>query len=134
MVGDELFQILEQGWENELWVICMLGKYSICQSMSLFVECDMVIGLEMGILNVVGYMFMLKIVFLLYSLVNNLMKYWVNMVVIEFVSMYCYLCYVMYYSFEYCNWYEGIGIVFCVVNIDFEIVWVVFDGYLWKVV
>lgn len=131
-VGDELSQILEQGWENEPRVTRMSGKYSIRQSMSLLSECDMVIGPETGILNAAGHMPMPKIVFLSHSSANNLTKHWVNTAAIEPVSTHCYPCHAMHYSFEHCNRHEGTGTALCAANTELETVWAALDGFMRK--
>lgn len=131
-VGDEMSQLLEQGWENEARVVRKAGKYSIRESMSLLGECDMVIGPETGMLNAAGHMLMRKVVFLSHSSANNLTKHWVNTVSVEPVNTPCFPCHRMHYSFERCHRDESTGTALCASNTSLDAVWSAVDQALRK--
>jgi ADP-heptose:LPS heptosyltransferase len=131
-VGDEMSQMLEQGWEKEPRVVCMAGKYSIRQSMSLLAECDMVIGSETGMLNAAGHMSMPKIVFLSHSSAHNLTKYWVNTTSLEPQGVACFPCHRMHYSFEHCHKDDETGVALCQANISLDQAWSAYEAHLRK--
>lgn len=131
-VGDEMSQLLEQGWENEARVIRKSGKYTIRESMALLAECDLVIGPETGMLNAAGHMPMRKIVFLSHSSANNLTKHWVNAVAVEPVNTPCFPCHRMHYSFEHCHRDDSTGTALCASNTPLETVWSAVDQALRK--
>jgi ADP-heptose:LPS heptosyltransferase len=131
-VGDEMSQMLEQGWENESRVVCKAGKYTIRESMALLAECDMVVGSETGILNAAGHMPMPKIVFLSHSSANNLTKHWVNTTSLEPQATACYPCHMMHYSFEHCHKDEETGVAKCQANISLDSVWAAYQSHLQK--
>lgn len=131
-VGDDLSQMLEQGWENEPRVIRKSGKYSIRESMSMLAECDMVIGPETGMLNAAGHMPMPKILFLSHSSHENLAKYWANTTCIEPRNTPCWPCHKMHYGFEHCNREESTGTALCASNTDLEDAWSAFQKFMKK--
>jgi ADP-heptose:LPS heptosyltransferase len=78
LVGDELCQVLESGWEKEKRVHCRSGKWSIRESMAFAEVSDLIIGSETGLLNAAGTMVVPKIVTLSHSSEEMLTKHWVN--------------------------------------------------------
>jgi len=131
-VGDEMSQLLEQGWENEPRIVKKSGKYSIRESMALLAECDMVVGGETGMLNAAAHMSMPKIVLLSHSSVNNLTKHWVNTASIEPQGTACFPCHLMHYSFDHCNRDEATGTAACQADISVDQVWQAFEGFMRK--
>ena len=131
-VGDELSQMLEQGWEKEPRIVCKAGKYTIRQSMALLAECDMVVGSETGMLNAASHMPMPKIVFLSHSSAHNLTKHWVNTVALEPANTACYPCHMMHYSFEHCHKDEESGVSKCQTNISLDAAWSAFGSLIRK--
>ena len=83
MVGDDLCQLLERGWEKEPRVHCLSGKWSIRQSLSFAEVADIIIGTETGLLNAAGFMPAHKIITLSHSSHEMLTKHWVNTTVLE---------------------------------------------------
>jgi len=122
-VGDEMSQLLEQGWEKEPRVFCRAGKYTIRESMSLLAECDLIIGPETGMLNAAGHMELPKILFLSHSSKNNLSKHWVNTTSIEPEHTECFPCHSMHYSFDHCNRDESTGVAKCAANTSLDEAW-----------
>jgi ADP-heptose:LPS heptosyltransferase/predicted SAM-dependent methyltransferase len=131
-VGDQMSQILEQGWENEPRIVKKSGKYTIRESMALLSECDCVVGPETGMLNAAGHMPMQKIVLLSHSSANNLTKYWVNTVAIEPQNTKCFPCHQMHYTFEHCVQDEATGTAACATDISVDQVWDAFEHALKK--
>jgi ADP-heptose:LPS heptosyltransferase len=80
LVGDELCQVLESGWEEEKRVHCRSGKWSIRESMAFAEVADLIIGSETGLLNAAGSMNVPKIVTLSHSSEEMLTKHWVNVI------------------------------------------------------
>ncbi len=103
MVGDELCQMLEAGWEKEPRVVRRSGVWSIRQTLAFLEQCDMVIGPETGVLNAAAMMPMPKIIFLSHSSVENLTRDWVNTVSLEPKDTPCYPCHTLHYGFELCQ-------------------------------
>ena len=83
LVGDDLCQILEQGWGKEPRVHCRSGKWTIRQSLSFAEIADLVVGTETGLLNAVGLMDVPKIINLSHSSEEMLTKHWVNVSVLK---------------------------------------------------
>jgi ADP-heptose:LPS heptosyltransferase len=83
LVGDELCQVLEMGWEKEKRVHCQSGKWSIRESMAFAEVADLVIGTETGLLNAAGHMDTPKIVTLSHSSKEMLTKHWKNVIALE---------------------------------------------------
>jgi ADP-heptose:LPS heptosyltransferase len=102
-VGNELSSLLEVGWENEPRVITKSGKWSIRQTLSFALECDMVIGPETGAMNAVSMSDMPKILFLSHSSPDNISKHWVNCHVLTPENCRCWPCHKMIYGWEYCS-------------------------------
>lgn len=131
-VGDEMGQLLEQGWEKEPRIVKKSGKYTIRESMSLLGECDVVIGPETGMLNAAGHMPVPKIVLLSHSSANNLTKYWVNTRAMEPRATPCFPCHRMHYSFEHCVRDEETGTSACQADISVDQVWSAFEDSMRK--
>jgi ADP-heptose:LPS heptosyltransferase/predicted SAM-dependent methyltransferase len=78
LVGDEMSQILEAGWEKEKRVHLRSGKWSIRESMAFAEVAGLIIGTETGLLNAAGSMETPKIVTLSHSSEEMLTKHWKN--------------------------------------------------------
>lgn len=131
-VGDEMSQLLEQGWENEPRIVKKSGKYTIRESMSLLSECDVVVGPETGMLNAASNMPLPKIVLLSHSSANNLTKYWTNTYSMAPPATPCYPCHQMHYSFEHCRRDEESGTAACQADISVDQVWEAFEDSMRK--
>jgi ADP-heptose:LPS heptosyltransferase len=83
LVGDELCQVLEVGWEKERRIHKQSGKWSIRESMAFAEVSDIVIGTETGLLNAAGSMDAWKIVTLSHSSPEALTKHWKNVIALE---------------------------------------------------
>jgi ADP-heptose:LPS heptosyltransferase/predicted SAM-dependent methyltransferase len=114
--GNDVCQILEQGWENEPRVIYKSGKWSIRETLTMAGMVDMVVGPETGVLNTVGMMDIPKIVFLSHSSVENLSKHWQNTVSLE-PDCKCYPCHTLHYGWQHCNEYQESGVSECQASI-----------------
>lgn len=117
LVGDELCQLLEQGWENEPRVIRRSGKWSIRQSLAFAQVADIVVGPETGLMNAVGFEDMPKVIMLSHSSVENLTKHWKNTVSLEAKNTVCFPCHQMHYSFDFCFQDEKTGTARCQADI-----------------
>jgi ADP-heptose:LPS heptosyltransferase/predicted SAM-dependent methyltransferase len=126
LVGDEMSQLLEQGWENEPRVIKKAGKYSIRETLSLLSEVDMVVGPETGVLNAASHLPVPKIVLLSHSSAENLTKHWTNSRAIEPRNTACFPCHAMHYSFDHCHRDDATGTAKCQADISIDQVW---DAY-----
>ena len=114
LVGDELSQILEQGWQKEPRVHCRSGKWSIRESMAFAEVADLIIGTETGLLNAAGMMDTPKIVTLSHSSPHMLTKHWknvTNLVQPEGVGCPKYPCRQLHYTWEHCMKYETENVV-----------------------
>lgn len=116
LVGDELCQLLEQGWEKEPRVLCKSGVWSIRQSLAFAQVADIVIGPETGVLNAVGMESVPKIIIMSHSSPENLTKHWKNTTALE-PKTECYPCHRMHYNFEFCHREEHTGCAQCAVDI-----------------
>jgi ADP-heptose:LPS heptosyltransferase/predicted SAM-dependent methyltransferase len=123
MVGDELSQLLEQGWEKEPRVIRKSGKYTIRETLSLLDVVDMVVGPETGVLNAAGHLPVPKIVFMSHSSQENLTKYWTNVRAVEPKNTACFPCHAMVYSFDTCHRDEATGVAKCAADTSLDDVW-----------
>jgi ADP-heptose:LPS heptosyltransferase len=83
LVGDELSQILEAGWNKEKRVHCKSGKWTIRESMAFAEVADLIIGTETGLLNAAGSMETPKIVTLSHSSEHMLTKHWKNTIALS---------------------------------------------------
>ena len=105
LVGDELCQLLELGWEKEKRVITKSGKWSMRKTLAFLDVCDIVIGPETGVLNAASTLDCRKIVMLSHSSKENLSKHWNNTATLEpdYYPGFCYPCHKMHYGFQTCN-------------------------------
>lgn len=117
LVGDEICQILEQGWENEPRIYCRSGKWNMRQSMSFAYQADMIIGPETGLLNAAGLLDIPKIVFLSHSSKENLTKHWKKTIALEPKTA-CYPCHRMHYNFDHCLQEQTTGASQCMYDIS----------------
>lgn len=83
MVGDDLCQVLEAGWQNEKRVHRRSGEWTIRQSMAFAQVADLIIGTETGLLNAAGMMDTPKIVTLSHSSEEMLTKHWKNAIALS---------------------------------------------------
>lgn len=131
LVGDELCQLLESGWEGESRVIRKSGKWSIRQTLSFLPECDLIVGPETGVMNAAGFLPVPKIVTLSHSSEENLTKHWVNCVSLTPLNTACYPCHQLHYSSEFCPRGET-GTSICQENISVDAMWSVINERLRK--
>ena len=109
LVGDEVSQILETGWQKEPRVHCRSGKWTIRESMSFAEVSDLVIGCETGLLNAAGSMDVPKIVTLSHSSENMLTKHWKRTIALkqpEGVGCHKSPCRQLHMNWDYCPAYE----------------------------
>lgn len=125
-VGDELSQLLEQGWQNEKRVVPMAGKMDIRRTLALAKQADIVIGPETGVLNAVAMLPMAKIITLSHSTHENLTRDWVNTYSIASQKTPCYPCHQMHYGFQVCKRNEELGVAQCQADIPADAVWAAF--------
>jgi len=102
-VGNELSKMLESGWENEPRIIKKAGEWSIRDTLTFAMMCDMVIGPETGVMNAVSFEPIPKIVFLSHSSVENLSRDWLNCISLEPENCQCYPCHKMIYEWKDCK-------------------------------
>jgi ADP-heptose:LPS heptosyltransferase len=102
LVGDEMCQILEAGWEKEPRVHRRSGKWNIRQTLSFLGVCDLIVGPETGVMNAAGMLNTPKIVTLSHSTDENLTKHWINTTALVPDNTRCYPCHMLHYSFEHC--------------------------------
>jgi ADP-heptose:LPS heptosyltransferase len=135
-VGNELSSLLEVGWENEPRVITKSGKWSIRNTLSLALKCDMVIGPETGVMNAVSMTDIPKILFLSHSSAENISKHWVNCSPLA-ADHGCRTCHKMIYGWDNCS-RKSLEVEFndkkliegaeCQVNITLEQFWRAFKA------
>jgi ADP-heptose:LPS heptosyltransferase len=101
-VGDNLCQLLEDGWKNEPRVWGRSGQWSIRETLAFAQQADVVVGPETGVLNAVAMEKVGKVLMLSHSTVENLSRDWVNTVNLT-SSVDCYPCHRLHYGFEYCR-------------------------------
>jgi ADP-heptose:LPS heptosyltransferase len=102
LVGDDVCQILEAGWENEPRVIRRSGIWTIRETLSFALQADVVIGCETGVLNAVAHEPMRKVVMLSHSSHNNLTKHWKNTRALTPAGVPCYPCHRMHHNWDHC--------------------------------
>lgn len=117
LVGDEMCQMLEVGWEKEPRVICKSGKWSIRETLAFAQVADMVIGPETGVLNAVAHEPMRKVILLSHSSPENIGKSWRNTVVITPKDVDCYPCHKLHYGWSTCIRDTTTGAALCAANI-----------------
>ena len=130
LVGDDMSQLLERGWEDEPRVHAMAGKWSIRETLVFAETVDCVIGPETGVLNTVSMLDVPKILFLSHSSVENLSKYWVNCKSLEPEGCRCFPCHVLHYGFKHCNKDEATGTAECQAKISLDAFWEAFLSVL----
>ena len=130
LVGDEMSQLLECGWENESRVLCRSGKWSIRESLSFARVADMVIGPETGIMNAVGLLPVPKIITLSHSSQENLTKHWKNCTALTPEDCPCYPCHMMHYGYEFCTRDSHSGVAMCQARISVEQMTFAINKYL----
>ncbi len=119
LVGDQLCQLLEQGWEAEPRVLCRSGKWTIRQSIAFAQVADLVIGSETGVLNAIAFDQTPKIVAMSHSSIENLTRDWANCISLEPKTA-CYPCHQMHYNFDYCPRDEATGVSQCQADITVD--------------
>lgn len=126
LVGDELSQLLETGWESEPRVHCRSGKWSIRESMAFAEASDLIIGTETGLLNAAGSMEVPKIVTLSHSSKEMLTKHWHNVIALEQprgVGCHKQPCRQLHSDWTHCNKHEETGTAMCQFHIGPEQMW-----------
>ena len=132
IVGGELGQLLESGWENEPRVHRKCGKWSIRESLTFAGNTDLVIGPETGVMNAVAMKEVPKIIFLSHSGPQNLVKHWKNTIALQ-AKEGCTSCHLLIYGWAHCRRVEktiycgdkamAIAGAECQVNIDVDDFW-----------
>lgn len=117
LVGEELCQMLEQGWEKEPRVFPRSGKWSIRESLAFAQQADLVVGPETGVLNAVSAENVAKVTLLSHSSEENLTKHWVNSTALTSDAD-CYPCHKLHYGFATCNRHEETGGAMCAATLD----------------
>jgi ADP-heptose:LPS heptosyltransferase len=118
LVGDELSKIGEVNFESHPKVVCKSGRWEIRETLSMALECDMVIGPETGILNVVSFESMPKGLILSHSSKKNIGGSWKNTKVFEPQNTECYPCHKLHFGFDTCNRDEISGCAACAASIN----------------
>lgn len=116
LVGDELCQMLESGWENEPHVIRRSGIWTIRESLAFAQIADLVIGSETGVLNAVAMDAVPKIVTLSHSSIENLTRDWLNCTSLVPKTS-CHPCHQLHYGFAGCRQDEASGVAQCQADI-----------------
>lgn len=123
LVGDDLCQHLEQGWENEPRVWLRSGKWSIRETLAFAQVCDVVAAPETGILYAVANdPAVRKVVLLSHSSPENLTKHWTNTSALA-APVHCWPCHRMHFGFEHCHQHEITGTSICAANIPVSAVY-----------
>ena len=132
LVGGPEAVILEQGWENEPRVLCTSGKWSIRQTLTFMLKCNLVLGPETGVLNAAACEPMPKIVFLSHSTAENLTRDWTNTTALSSPNTHCPgrgtcgtvpACHQLHYGWEFCQRDEETSTAQCQKDISVERVW-----------
>lgn len=113
LVGDETCKLLEQGWEKEPRIVRLSGELGIRDTLALAKRVDVVVGCETGVLNAVAFEPNRKVVMLSHSSIENLTKHWVNTVSLTPVSLPCYPCHMLHYTWDNCHQDELTGAAKC---------------------
>lgn len=117
LVGDQLCQVLEAGWEDNPRVNCLSGRIGIRETLTLAQRSDCVVGPETGVLNAVGFEHNGKVVILSHSSPTNLSKHWVNAEAIEPPTA-CYPCNRLHHDRRYCPEHAPTGASQCAADVD----------------
>lgn len=102
IVGGDMGQILEAGWENEPRVHKTCGRWGIRETITFATMADLVIGPETGVMNAVAMLDVAKIVFLSHSTENNLTKSWQNTFSLSATEG-CRACHRLVYNWGQCS-------------------------------
>jgi ADP-heptose:LPS heptosyltransferase len=102
IVGGDMGQMLEAGWENEPRVHKTCGRWGIRETITFATMADLVIGPETGVMNAVAMLDVAKIVFLSHSTENNLTKCWRNTFSLSAKDG-CKSCHKLIYGWSQCN-------------------------------
>ncbi len=113
LVGDQLCELLEQGWETNPRVRCTSGKLNIRETLALAQQMDCVVGPETGVLNAVGLEPMGKVVMLSHSSAENLTKHWLNTTAVHTTTTPCYPCHQLHNDRRYCPEHQPTGAALC---------------------
>ena len=120
MVGDEVCQILERGWEQEPRIFMRSGKWNIRKTLAFAQQVDLVLGPETGVLNAVSSDDVAKICLLSHSSIENLTKHWTNTTSLYPNNVSCYPCHMMHFGFKSCNRDNETGGAMCAAKINPE--------------
>jgi len=123
LVGDEISQIAEQGWENEPRVIKACGRWSIRNTLAFAKYADIVIGPETGVLNCVSMEPIPKIVCLSHSSKENLTRDWINVISLTPENCPCWPCHQIQKGFDPCVRDKETGVALCQAKISAEHMW-----------
>ena len=134
LMGNQMCQLLERGWENEPRVLRRSGVWQIRESLTFVCrEADLLIGPETGVLNAAGMELVQKICFLSHSTKENLTKHWKNTVSLTPPpSVDCYPCHMLHFNFDHCKKDAQTGVAACQAAIPVDMVWAASLGLLKK--
>lgn len=134
LVGDELSQVLEQGWENEPRVVLRSGVWNIRQTLAFIDQADLLVGPETGVMNAAGFHRVPKIVTLSHSSVENLTRDWKNCTSLTPKATPCYPCHQLHYDSTYCPRVKrddaADGVAACQADISADVMWDAVKPYL----
>lgn len=117
LVGDELSQLLEAGWENHPRVHCMAGRMTIRDTLALAQRMDAVVGPETGVLNAVAFEPNGKVCMLSHSSRENLTRDWVNTESIVPPTA-CHPCHRLHHDRRFCPEHKPSGASMCAWETD----------------
>jgi ADP-heptose:LPS heptosyltransferase/predicted SAM-dependent methyltransferase len=123
LVGDEVSQLAERGWENEPRVIKACGKWSIRNTLAFAQYADLVIGPETGVLNSVSMEPIPKIICLSHSSIENLTRDWTNAISLVPEDCPCWPCHQIQHGFDPCIRDKEVGVALCQARISAEQMW-----------
>lgn len=104
LTGGYECKILEFGWQKEPRVITKSGEWTIRETLSFALECDLLLGPETGVIFAMGREKHLpKIITLSHSSVSNLYNHFRNTVCLIPEGCECYPCHKLHTSWETCN-------------------------------
>jgi len=132
LIGDEISQLAEQGWQNESRVIKACGKWDIRKALTFVDYADLVIGPETGVLNAASMKDVPKIIFMSHSSGENLTRDWKNTSTLKPFDCPCYPCHQIHHGFDPCIRDAKTGVALCQANISSERVWQAVRLYLDK--
>lgn len=131
LVGGPEGVILEAGWENEPRIVKKSGKWSMRQTLSFALECDLIIGPETGVMNAMACEKMPKVVLLSHSTEENLTRDWENTTSVWSKSTKCagrgdneaQACHMLHYGWDFCTKDEESSTAQCQKDISIQEVW-----------